>query len=51
MIDFMVPVGRICTKTSKSKTFGELSDALLKAVKGMFKYCDNADAVCNRHHR
>ena len=42
----MVLVHMIFTETSKCKTFGELSDALLKAVMGMFKYGDNVDVVC-----
>ena len=51
VIDFMVLVRMICTETSitetsKCKTFGELSDTLLKAVMGMFKYGDNVDVVC-----
>ena len=45
----MVLVRMICTETSKCKTFGELSDALLKAVMGMFKYGDNVDDVCDRY--
>ena len=49
VIDFMVLVRMICTETSKCKTFGELSDALLKAVMGMFKYGDNVDDVCDRY--
>ena len=47
VIDFMVLVCMICTGTSKCRTFGELSDALLKAVMGMFKYGDNVDVVCD----
>ena len=50
VIDFMVLVRMICTETSKCKTFGELSDALLKAVMGMFKYGDNVDVVCDRYN-
>ena len=49
VIDFMVLVRIICTETSKCKTFGELPDALLKAVNGMFKYGDNVDIVCDRY--
>ena len=46
---FMVLLRMICTETSKCKTFGELSDALLEAVMGMFKYGDNVDVVCDRY--
>ena len=45
VIDFMVLARMICTKTSKCNTFGDLSDALLKAVTGMFKYGSNVDVV------
>ena len=45
----MVLVRMICTETSKCKTFGELSDTLLKAVMGMFKYGENVDVVCDRY--
>ena len=45
VIDFMVLVRMICTETS----FGDLSDALLKAVMGMFKYGSNVDVVCDRY--
>ena len=43
----MVLVRMICTKTSKCNTIGDLSDALLKAVTGMFKYGSNFDVVCD----
>ena len=49
VIDFMVLVRMICTETSKCNTFGDLSDALLKAVMGMFKYGSNVDVVCDRY--
>ena len=49
VIDFMVLVRMICTETSKCNTFGDLSDALLKAVTGMFKYGSNVDVVCDRY--
>ena len=49
VIDFMVLVRLICTETSKCNTFGRLSDALLKAVTGMFKYGSNVDVVCDRY--
>ena len=34
VIDFMILVRIICKETSKCTTFGDLSDALLKAVTG-----------------
>ena len=49
VIDFMVSVRMICTETSKCNTFGDQSDALLKAVSCMFKYGSNVDAVCDRY--
>ena len=49
VIDFMVLVKMICTETSKCNSFGDLSDALLKAVMGMFKYGSNVDVVCDRY--
>ena len=49
VIDFMVLVRMICTETSKCNTIGDLSDALLKAVMGMFKYGSNVDVVCDRY--
>ena len=49
VIDFMVHVHMICTETSKCEAFGELSDALLKVVMGMFKYGDNVDVVCDSY--
>ena len=48
-IDFMVLVRIICTETSKCNTFGDLSDALFKAVTGMFKYGSKIDVVCDRY--
>ena len=50
VIDCMVLVRMICTETSMCKTFGELSDALLKAVMGMLKNGDNVDVVCDRDY-
>ena len=47
VIDFMVLVRMICTETSKCNTVGDLSDALLKLVTGMFKYGSNVDVVCD----
>ena len=49
VIDVMVLVRMIYTETSKCNTFGDLSDALLKAVMGMFKYGLNVDVVCDRY--
>ena len=49
VIDFMVLVRMICTETSKCNTFGDLSDALLKAVTGIFRYGSNVDVVCDRY--
>ena len=49
VIDFMVLVRMICSETSKCNTFCDLSDALLKAVMGMFKYGSNVDVVCDRY--
>ena len=49
VIDFMVLVRMICMETSKCNTFGDLSDALLKAVMGMFKYGSNVDVLCDRY--
>ena len=49
VIDFMVLVRMICTEASKCNTFGDLSDALLKAVMDMFKYGSNVDIVCDRY--
>ena len=49
VIDFLVLERMICTETSKCNTFGDLSDALLKAVMGMFKYGSNVDVVCDRY--
>ena len=49
VIDFMVLVRMICTETSKCITFGDLSDALLKAVTGVFRYGLNVDVVCDRY--
>ena len=49
VIDFMVLVRMIYTETSKCNIFGDLSDALLKAVMGMFKYGLNVDVVCDRY--
>ena len=49
VIDFMVLVRMICTEASNCNTFGDLSDALLKAVMGMFKYGSNVDVVCDHY--
>ena len=49
VIDFMVLVRMICTETSKCNTFGDLSDAFLKAFTGMFKYGSNVNVVCDRY--
>ena len=49
VIDFMVLVRMICTEAPKCNTSGDLSDALLKAVTGMFKYGSNVDVVCDRY--
>ena len=49
VIHFMVLVRMLCTETSKCNTFGDLSDALLKAVTGMFKYGSNVDVFCDRY--
>ena len=49
VIDFMVLVRMICTETSKCNAFADLSDALLKAVTGMFKDGSNVDVVCDRY--
>ena len=49
IIDFMVLVKMICMETSKCNTFGYLSDALFKAVTGMFKYGSNVDVACDRY--
>ena len=49
VIDFMVLVRMICTETSRCNTIGDLSDALVKAVRGMFKYGSNVDVVCDRY--
>ena len=49
VIDFMVLVRMICTETSKCITFGDLSDTLLKAVTGVFRYGSNVDVVCDRY--
>ena len=48
-IDFMVLEKLICIETSKCNTFGDLSDALLKAVTSMFKCGSNVDVVCDRY--
>ena len=45
----MVLVRMLCTETSKCNTFGDLSDALLKAVTGMFKFGSHVDVVCDRY--
>ena len=49
VIDFMLLVRMICTETSKCNTIGDLADALLKAVTGMFKYGSNVDVVCDHY--
>ena len=49
VIDFMVLVRIICMETSKCNIFDDLSDTLLKAVTGMFKYGSNVNVVCDRY--
>ena len=49
IIDFMILVRKICKETSKCNIFGDLSDALLKAVTGVFRYGSNVDVVCDRY--
>ena len=51
VIDFMVLVRMVCIETSNSKcnTFRDLSDALLEAVTGMFKYGSDVDVACDRY--
>ena len=49
VIDFMVLVRMICMETSKCITFGDLSDALLKTVTGVFRYGSNVDVICDRY--
>ena len=48
IVDFMVILRMTCTDTSKCKTFGDLSDALLN-IFSMFKHGSHIDVICDRY--